>query len=380
MTKVAVVTSVITYYRVNLFERLNKAEELDLLFMHGQDIKNSKFVNYRKPVSFKQKELWTLQYSKGTRFIKINPTLIWHLIRYNPDVLLLEGETNMLNNIGIYLYCRLFKKPFVWWGLGLIPGDVESLYQRLYRPMKRKMLEKAARIIGYSNYTKEDYSRFVSDPEKIVVSYNCLDNEKIDQEIARDLPALEEVRQALKLSGKTVLLYVGNLEAEKRVDKLLTAYQTLRRANPDLALLIVGKGTQLEHLKTLAGELRLEDVHFTGEIIENISRYFLVSDLFILPGRGGLAIHHAMVHGLPVISANADGTERDLITDDYNGFLLRTDTVEELTAKIAEFIRDKEQLKTMGRNSRHVVASKINVANMVNVFKTALEQSAKRPQ
>jgi hypothetical protein len=56
---------------------------------------------------------------------------------------------------------------------------------------------------------------------------------------------------------------------------------------------------------------------FTSQIKENhpvtitvpeMTR-FLLAEVFVLPGLGGLAIPHAMIHGVPVIARIADGTE-----------------------------------------------------------------------
>ena len=38
-----------------------------------------------------------------------------------------------------------------------------------------------------------------------------------------------------------------------------------------------------------------------------------MSNIFVLPGTGGLAINEAMAYGLPVICSEADGTEKDLV-------------------------------------------------------------------
>ena len=63
-----------------------------------------------------------------------------------------------------------------------------------------------------------------------------------------------------------------------------------------------------------------KNIFFVGKIIDGISKYFLQSDVFVLPGLGGLAISDAMIHGLPVIAGKADGTEIDLVTNE-TGFL-----------------------------------------------------------
>jgi len=377
MLKVAITLKVMIHYRINLLERLSSNKNFNTLVLHCNSLKNSKFKNYNKPVSFKHKELFSLQYvSKKNKNLIFSPTLIYHLIKFNPDVLLLEGEANMLNNVMIFVYSILLKKPFIWWGLGLVPGMNRTPYQKIYHPLKKIMIKKATYIIGYSSYSKEYYSQYVNS-EKILVSFNCLDDEKIRKEIKNNIDSVEHVKKKYNLQNKKVLLFVGNLEKTKLLEKLFISFKNIKESFPSLALLIIGDGNYKKNLEDIVSGLKLEDIHFTGEIIENVSRYFLAADIFILPGRGGLAIHHALIHGLPVISGIADGTEKDMVIENYNGFLLKTNTSEELSEKIKYLINNNAVIKKYGLNSKKIVEERINIQNMTNVFSYAIENSKK---
>ena len=87
-----------------------------------------------------------------------------------------------------------------------------------------------------------------------------------------------------------------------------------------------------------------------------------------MPGLGGLSIHHAMIHSLPIISVAADGTEVDLIHNNENGFIIENDNIEQLVEKIL-FILDGDNKIKFGNKSRQIVDEKINILNMVNVFR-----------
>ena len=63
-------------------------------------------------------------------------------------------------------------------------------------------------------------------------------------------------------------------------------------------------------------------ITLTGKVIDGVSAYFLLGDIFVLPHFGGLSISEAMAHGLPVIATVADGCELDLIEPGGNGFLV----------------------------------------------------------
>jgi len=376
--KVVLILRFLHYYRVDLLERISAHENLDFTFVYGKDFPKSKFRNYTGDVNFKKVQLSTLKYGieDKAKYLVYWPFLFFQLVKLRPEVVVYEGESNILNNKAVYLYSLLFRKKLVWWGLGLIPGFSVTLWQKIYRPFKKFLLRKSKYVIGYSEYSKDYYAQYVN-RNKILVANNCLDNEKIDLEIEKYREESAVLKKKLHLDDKFVLLYVGAIIKRKKVDRLLKSYLEIKKEFPDCALIIVGGGVMEEEYKNFVKENALQDVIFTGKVFEGINKYFLMSDLFILPGLGGLSIFEAMVHSLPVLSASADGTEYDLIQEDYNGYLMRTDSVEELSDLLRKFLKDRSLSKTFGAHSRKIVENKINIHNMVDTFVYAIENSVK---
>ena len=103
---------------------------------------------------------------------------------------------------------------------------------------------------------------------------------------------------------------------------------------------------------------------------QELKNIFIKSNVFILPGTGGLAINEAMAYSLPVISTSGDGTGKDLITNNINGFLLDDNYKEEiLYEKIKFFLNaDKKKLKQMGSRSLSIIKQKGTMRNMVEKF------------
>jgi len=355
------------HYRIDLYERINSFEDTDFTLIYGRGIRNTKFVNYEGKTGFKNMELKTWQYTGNGKYVNFFPSLFRCLVKLNPDVIITEGESNMPNNVLIYLYSSIYRKKVVWWSLGLVPGIKQSRFQRIYKPMMKLFLKRSAYILGYSEYSRNYYSQFV-DKSKIIVANNCLDNDNIDKEIAKYRSEASELKESRKFKDKFVILYVGGFVRSKRVDKLIEAYHAVKLNYPDMALVIVGEGAMQKELYSLVKGSGIQDVVFTGQVINEVSKYFLLADLFVLPGVGGLSIHHAMIHSLPVISASADGTERDLIKENENGFILKTDTVEELADHITKFLEDKTLAKRFGTKSREIVDTKINIRHMIGAF------------
>jgi glycosyltransferase involved in cell wall biosynthesis len=64
-----------------------------------------------------------------------------------------------------------------------------------------------------------------------------------------------------------------------------------------------------------------------------LNAYFQTADLFVLPGTGGLAVQQAMANALPVVVAQGDGTQDDLVRPE-NGWLVPADDLPALTAAL----------------------------------------------
>lgn len=363
------------HYRVDLYEKVSSLEDIDFTLFYGLGVQNSKFVNYEGKTDFKDEALKTWQYKGNGKFVSFFPTLFQKLVKTNPDVIVTEGESNMLNNILIYLYSIFYKKNVIWWSLGLVPGVKESPFQKLYKPLMKIFLKRSSYIIGYSEYSRSYYSQFVH-KSKIRVANNCLDNENIDKEIALYRTEAKQLKESDQFRNKFVILYVGGFVRSKKVDKLIYSFKDIKSRFPEAALLLVGNGALHEEMKLMVQNMDIQDVVFTGEVIDEVSKYFLLADLFVLPGVGGLSIYHAMVHSLPVISARADGTEKDLIREGENGFILKTDTVNELTQNLTKFLVDPAMAVKLGTKSREIVDTRINMKYMIGEFHDAITNSA----
>lgn len=131
-----------------------------------------------------------------------------------------------------------------------------------------------------------------------------------------------------------VILFLGRLGFEKRVDLLIQAFAQLKRQQPNSSLLIVGDGPEdvVQSLKRLAAPIA--DVHFTGFLMGETKANVLAScDLFCSPSpyeTFGLTVVEAMASGVPVVTV-ASGAVADYLTDGVNAYLVPPNDVEQLT-------------------------------------------------
>ena len=78
-----------------------------------------------------------------------------------------------------------------------------------------------------------------------------------------------------------------------------------------------------------------------------------------------------MSYGLPVIVAQGDGTQDDLVRRE-NGWQIPPDDFEALVATLKEALSDTARLRRMGAESYRIVKEEINTGKMVETFVTVL--------
>ena len=166
------------------------------------------------------------------------------------------------------------------------------------------------------------------------------------------------------------MLFVGRLQARKRLDSLLRACAQIP-SQPKLV--IVGDGPERKSLEELAKEIYPNTKFVGAKHGMELARYFMEADLFVLPGTGGLAIQEAMSYGLPVIVAQGDGTQDDLVHQE-NGWQIPPDNFEALLSTMKDALSDVARLRRMGEESYRIVKDEINIEKMVETFVQALNQ------
>jgi glycosyltransferase involved in cell wall biosynthesis len=169
--------------------------------------------------------------------------------------------------------------------------------------------------------------------------------------------------------GKHVL-FVGRLQARKRVDLLIRA---CAQVDEDVQLWIVGDGPERTPLERLARQVYPRTRFLGAQSGATLRDLYLQADLFVLPGTGGLAVQEAMAHGLPVIVAEGDGTQRDLVQSS-NGWLVMPEDLPALTHALRTALSDMPRLRRMGEASRRLVVERFNIDAMVASFVDALRE------
>ncbi len=172
------------------------------------------------------------------------------------------------------------------------------------------------------------------------------------------------------------LLHIGRLVKWKQVDVLIEAAVTLHTKYPQTELSIVGDGPELEALKAQAAGY--DFIHFHGGIYDptELGKITCESGIYVLAGMGGLSINEAMCFSKPVVCSVADGTEKRLVREGFNGHFFESGSVASLTSVIEKLLADPAQIAVMGKRSQEIIEKEINIhtvlGNYMEAFKYAI--------
>ena len=360
--KVGLIQRVLPHYRKPFFNTLGRACLGGLSIFAGQArdeemIKPLEDLAHAQVVKGKNIHLF-----KGTLYLCLQLGLITWLKDLDPDVLIVEANPRYLRTPSAVSWMHQQARPVIGWGLGA--PELSAPLATLRQKRREKFISQFDALITYSQTGASEYARLGFPEEQIFVAPNAVSPRPVHA--LPDRPNPEEVQ-------KVRILFVGRLQARKNLDNLIRACSQLP-VELQPKLVIVGDGPDQARLKELAAHVYPQTT-FTGALYgQDLAEQFQKADLFVLPGTGGLAIQQAMSYGLPVIAAQADGTQADLVSEE-NGWQIPADDPQALQNTLEIALRGRGALREMGAESYRIVSQEINIEHMVDVFIDAINRS-----
>jgi len=292
----------------------------------------------------------------GTFYLCYQRGLMNWLKEWNPDALIMEANPRYLATSSAVKWMHQQHKPVIGWGLGSPPlsGPLAG-----FRQMRRlSFLTQFDALLAYSQRGADEYAALGFPRENIFVAHNS-----VSPAPSRPLPPRRST-----FDVRPIILFVGRLQARKRLDSLLRACAQIE-STP--RLVVIGDGPERATLESLAKEFYPSAEFIGAKHGAELKPYFEEADLFVLPGTGGLAVQEAMSYGLPVIVAQGDGTQDDLVRKE-NGWQIPPDDFDALVFTMKDALSDVARLRRMGAESYRIVKEEINIEKMVETFVTAL--------
>lgn len=262
--------------------------------------------------------------------------------------------------------------------------DVTPLNESKIDHLFNLLVYKSADILFvHSNTNKKTLAQLINlDEEKIkVVHHGDFDTYIPDRIISKS-----EARNFFGLSQEqNVILFFGAIKEYKGLDILLNSLSFAAMKINKLVLIIAGMAGDAEtrslvlQYKDIISKLPQEiKVIFHDEFIPNaeVAKYFIASDVVVLPYRrithSGIP-HIAYSFGRPVIATNV-GDFEEIIEEGKSGFVLSSNSKENLSEKIIQAFSDRQKLEEMGKYARHLNEAKYTLKGTAELMKPIYEE------
>jgi len=182
------------------------------------------------------------------------------------------------------------------------------------------------------------------------------------------IPPVMEINQPYKYRfAKKQLIILGRIEEVKGHKYLFDALPAVIKLFPDLKLLVVGNGTQLEQLQKQANTLGIENnILFLG-FQQNPYPYIAHSDILVSPSlyeSFGLVFIEAFAIKVPVVAFNTPAAN-EIITDDETGLLVPVNSSQALADKIIYVLQNPGEGNRMAVNGYKKYVDYFNTERMV---------------
>jgi glycosyltransferase involved in cell wall biosynthesis len=274
------------------------------------------------------------------------------------DVLIGMFDIRWLTTLAVLL--KRQRPRLIWWGIGLGRST-------LAKWLRLRLVARSEGLIVYSEGARAQFLERGISHEKVFVAPNT---------IKVDLPNDNGVAEAKRQS----YLFVGSLDARKRIPDLLRAFTAVQDSIPQsVSIDIVGEGAEEQRLRELARELGIsERVRFLGRITrdDELRSYFNRALAAISPGQAGLSVLHAFAHGVPFVTSKSaiSGGEIENILDGVNGYLY-DGSIAQLGQVMLRLATDVSISERLGRNAQLYYRRHRTMDRMVASFEMAVRQA-----
>ncbi|MFI5412662.1 MAG: glycosyltransferase [Candidatus Micrarchaeales archaeon] len=172
-------------------------------------------------------------------------------------------------------------------------------------------------------------------------------------------------KKLLKNRNESLVLYVGRISREKKIETLLKAAKNLH--NEDIRFTFVGTGPALNYYSKMSSRLGLNDkVSFEGFVDDKIlPNYYASADLFCIPSTfetQGIVSIEAMASGKPVVGADSLAL-KEIIKNGKNGEKFVPNDSKSCAKKIKKVINNidsyKETVQTAKKYSVEITTDEL---------------------
>ena len=178
------------------------------------------------------------------------------------------------------------------------------------------------------------------------------------------------LKRSYGISDQFIVMFHGVLMKLKDIETLVRAIPLVIREYKNIKFIILGSGEELDRLKKLAAELKVDNYTIFTDWIDydTIQSYLQICNIGVPIRKKSLAnsliITTALLQywaaGKPVLAPKLAAIG-DIVQEDINGYLFTPGNPESLARKILQAVNNRKSLPEMGEKGRNFAFKKYNV-------------------
>lgn len=151
------------------------------------------------------------------------------------------------------------------------------------------------------------------------------------------------------------LVSIGRLSKEKGFLDLIDVFALVNMKYPNTKLNIIGDGNEHEKIKNKIKKYNLEDKITLHGFLEKEKIYDILTDssVYVMTSHTesfGIVILEAFSCGLPCVAFDSAEGAKELITNNWDGYLISNRNIDEMAKRICSLIGSLERRQIMGEN------------------------------
>lgn len=296
------------------------------------------------------------------------------------DVVICDHYTRLLSIWVMQSIQHRRNAKFFLWGIGFHQYPTPLLDR-----IRMLMVKRTDALLLYSQKESRRYQEMGVPREKCFVTQNTVDIEGIDAAVAATRQeVILACREKIDAKEGPLLMHVGRLARNKRLDLLLETIPNLRKKWPNIKLALIGEGPEHKNLKSLATGLSISDaVYFLGPITDHrrLAPWVLASDLFVAPAQIGLMAPMCMIYGKTLIISNEaeqHGPEVQPFISGETGLDYKFGDTQDLTRVISSLLDQPEKCKQFAEKGSIQVRKVMGPEQMLESFMAAIQYVTNR--
>ena len=344
--RVSLLTNMISPYRVPLFVELKNvlgASNFAVLVCVAKEFDRewAGIVDGDFQVRLMKGFTFNFRLKEGyVRIIHLRLGVVWELIRYKPDRLII-GDASWTAFVAA-IVCMAAGIPYTVWSelttSSKVRGDLMSFARKL-------LYRNASHFVVSGTLAKKFLLQHNCPPRRIKTVHNAVDNDYYLAQNSHLKPRRDDIRKSLGLGADVfAFIYVGQLIERKQIQKTLEIIAEISKTR-SVHMLIAGGGPLENKVRQRAQELQFEAVTFCGFLnADRLSELYVASDALILISKDepwGMVINESLLFGKPFFASDQVGAAIEFAG--WGGVVCELEMIS--TERVAQFIEQARRLE-----------------------------------